>query len=241
VAATPQDAVFTIPDDFLCPDIPELPDLCEMLLPGGVEMADVDLIRLVQPALAPLVPIFDILEAIVAIKNCIEAIPDALGPPPDPLAMSECIGDLASKIAQVLRLLPQYSVPILARQIIDCLIAELLKVRRFLVDLQQQLLRIARIVEKAAELDDPHLQLISVCATDRLANTLSNEMKALIALGRLLGMLRTMLGLIGVDDDLIPDLNDIAGAPLDEAIEPLDSIIDALRSLKDLVPLPEEG
>ena len=61
------DALFTIPDDILCIEIPSI-NVCKALLPGGFEMEAPDLLGMMQPALAPLAPLFDILEAIVAIK-----------------------------------------------------------------------------------------------------------------------------------------------------------------------------
>lgn len=228
------DAVITFPDSILCIEIPTLPDPCEVLLPGGAQLQDVDLLRMVQPALAPLVPLFDIVEAIVALKGCIEAIPDAITSV-DPTEVAECIPGMAEKVAALLKLLPQVAVPTMIKQLLNCVIVELLKVRALLVNLQAQITRIARTIERAAELEDPALQAIAVCATERVATTLSNEMKALITIGRLLGLLRTLLGLAGIDG-VVPDLSSIEGQSLESAIEPLDALIATLRNLRDAVP-----
>lgn len=224
-----------IPTEILCLEIPEIPNLCRALLPGGIELEDPDLLRLVQPALAPLVPLFDILEAVVSIKKCIEAIPDALGPPPDPSKLADCIPDLAEKIAKLLRLMPALSLPSMIRQLLNCAIGVLLRLRSFLVGLKAQLERIARIVEKAAELDDPALNAIAACASDRAGVQFSNEMKELRVVGRLLGTLRTLVDLAGVPVT-IPDLSSIAGVPIDDVLDPLDDLIRLLRETRDAVP-----
>lgn len=230
------DAVIDFPAEgsLLCIEIPTFPDPCAALLPGGAELQDPDLLRLVQPALAPMLPIFDLLEAIVAIKGCIEAIPDAISSV-DPTEVTDCIPEMAEKVAALLKLLPQTSIPTMAKQLLNCIIVELLKVRRLLVSLQAQVTRIARVTERAAELEDAALAAIAVCATGRVATTLSNEMKALVAVGRLLGLLRTLLDLAGLDG-AVPDLSSIEGRSLEAAIDPLDALIDSLRDLRDAVP-----
>lgn len=228
------DALFLIPNDLLCIEIPTI-NVCKALMPGGFTMEAPDLLGMMQPALAPLAPMFSILEAIVAIKKCIDAIPDALGPPPDPSKMIECIPNLAEKIAALLKLLPQLSIPTMIKQLLNCIIGEIGKFRAFVVSLIQQVQRIARMLERAAELDDPQFNLIAVCAADRVAVQLSNEMKGLIVVGRLLGMARELLDLAQVPVE-IPTLDSITGKPLDQVLEPIDALLDMLRQIRDAVP-----
>src|SRR5689334_19673536 len=102
----------------LCLEIAEFPDPFALTLPGGIEIEDVNLMKIIQPALTPLVPFFDIIDTIVALYNCIKAIPDALGPPPDPTVLAACLPDLAEQINKLLRLLPQLSLPLLIRRLL---------------------------------------------------------------------------------------------------------------------------
>ena len=83
----------------ICIEIPEIPDPFAIPLPGGIEIEDVNLMKMLQPALTPLVPLFDIIDTIVAIFNCIKAIPDMLGPPPDPTVLTASLPDLANDAA----------------------------------------------------------------------------------------------------------------------------------------------
>jgi len=65
--------------------------------------------EVIQPALTPLVPIFNIIDTVVAIFNCVKAIPDMIGPPPDPTVLAACLPDLAEKVNKLLALIPQLS------------------------------------------------------------------------------------------------------------------------------------
>ncbi len=226
--------LFTLPEALVCLEIPEIPDPCVALFPGGATLEAPDLLELMQPALAPLMPLFDVLEAVVAIKNCIEAIPDAITQV-SPQPILDCLPTLAQRVAKLLRLLPQVSLPVLIVQIIDCIAGRLREVRAFLVRLKLQAERLAAVVERAAELDDPNLSGIAACGSERLGVILSNEMKGLVVVGRLLGLLVTLFSLIGVDVD-VPDLSALTGAPLDTAIEPLDAILAQLDTLRAAVP-----
>ena len=232
VERPPREPIFSLPDDFPCPDFPEL-DICAVLLPGGVDFADVDLLSMIQPALAPLVPLFNIVETLVAVKACVEAATEM----PDPTALIGCIPGLSAAIAKLLALLPQVSVPRLLADLIDCIIRELEKLNRFVLGLLGEIARIAAILERAAELDDPNLNAFAVCATGRVGAQYDDAFKALVVLGRLLGVIRGFLELIGMDDSLVPDFEALSSASIEEVQEPLDSAIESLRTLRGLLPL----
>ena len=51
----------------ICLEIPPFPDPFAIPLPGGIEIEDVDLLSIIQPALTPLVPIFNVIDAITAV------------------------------------------------------------------------------------------------------------------------------------------------------------------------------
>lgn len=86
----------------ICLGIPSWPDPFAITLPGGITIEHLNLVEVVQPALTPLVPVFEIVDAVVAVFNCVKAIPDISGAPPDPTALIACLPDLAEKIAKLL-------------------------------------------------------------------------------------------------------------------------------------------
>jgi len=220
----------------ICIEIPEIPDPFNITLPGGVSIEHINLMEVIQPALTPLVPFFNIIDTIVAIFNCVKAIPDTLGPPPDPTALAACLPDLAEKVNQLLKLIPQLSLPLLIVGIIDLIIDTLNQARTELMHLQQQVQQILGVIDRATDLDDAGLSAIAQCAQANVAQEAANVGKSLAALGKLIGLVNLFLGMVGGPE--IPDLSNLAGRPLDDVVEPLDAIVDALKTARDAVPVP---
>lgn len=220
----------------ICIEIPELPDPFSITLPGGVTMESINLMEQIQPALTPLVPLFNIIDTVVAIFNCIKAIPDMLGPPPDPTVLAACIPELAEKVNALLKLIPQLSLPYTIIGIIDLVIDTLRQARSQLLQLQAQIQQITGAIDRATELEDAGLMAITSCAEANVAQEAANVGKSLASIGKLIGILNLFLGMIGAPE--IPDLSNLANVPLDEAIEPLDAIVESLQAVRDMVPVP---
>ena len=166
----------------ICIEIPELPDPLALTLPGGVTMESINLMEQIQPALTPLVPLFDIVDTIVALFNCFQAIPDALGPPPDPTVLAACLPELAEKVNALLRLIPQLSLPYTILGIIDLVIDTLRQSKAQLLHLQAQVQQIARAIDRAKELEDAGLMAITACAEANVAQEAANVGKSLASL-----------------------------------------------------------
>ena len=220
----------------ICLQIDELPDPPVLDLPGGVSIQQFNLMQAIQPALTPLVPIFDIVDTVVAVFNCIKAIPDTLGPPPDPTAIAVCIPELAQKVAKLVRLIPQVTLPYTLRGILRLIIDTLRQARSQIMHLQQQMQQILGAVDRATNLGDAGLMAITSCAQANVAQEAANVGKSLASLGKLIGLANLFLGMIGAEE--IPDLSNLAGRPLDEVIPPIDAIITKLQAAHDAIPLP---
>ncbi len=220
----------------ICIEIPEIPDPFAITFPGGVTIEHINLMEVIQPALTPLVPFFDLIDTIVAVFNCIKAIPDSLGPPPDPTVLAACLPDLAEKVNKLLALIPQLSLPLLIVRLIDLLIDVLRRARSELLHLQQQMVQILGAIDRATNLDDAGLMAIAQCAQANVAQEAANVGKSLAALGKLIGLINLFLGMVGGPE--IPDLSDLAGRPLDDAIPPINAIIETLQSARAAVPVP---
>ena len=220
----------------ICVQLPEVPDPFTLTLPGGVDIEHINLMEVIQPALTPLVPLFNIVDTIVALFNCIKAIPDTLGPPPDPTAIAECMPELAEKVNKLLQLIPMLSLPLMIVGLIDLVINTLSQARDVLVHLQTQMEQILNAIDRATDLDDAGLMAIIQCAQANVAQEAANVGKMLASLGKLIGLINLFMGMIGGPE--IPDLSNLAGQPLDKAIEPLDAIVEALQTARDAVPVP---
>jgi hypothetical protein len=218
----------------ICLEIPEIPDPFALPLPGGIEIEDVNLMEIIQPALTPLVPLFDLIDTIVAIYNCVNAIPDALSVPPDPTVLTACLPDLAKAVNKLLNMLPQVALPRLVRRCLTLAIQTLRLVRSQLMHLQAQMLQITGTIDRAKELEDAGLMAIAQCAQANVAQEAANVGKSLAALGKLLGMINLFMGIIGGPE--VPDLSNLTGRPLDETIPPIDDLINALEVARTAIP-----
>jgi hypothetical protein len=219
----------------LCIEIPEIPDPFAIPLPGGIEIEDVNLMKMLQPALTPLVPLFDIIDTIVAIFNCIKAIPDMLGPPPDPTVLTACLPDLAKKLNKLLNMLPQVALPRLVKRCLKLAVETLRTVRSQLMHLQAQMLQILGTIDRAKKLKDAGLMAIAQCAQANVATEAANVGKSLAALGKLLGLINLFMGLIG--GPKVPDLSKLAGRPLDDTLPPLNELIKVLSAAEAAIPV----
>lgn len=220
----------------LCLEIPALLDPQQLTLPGGVQIEHLSLLQIVQPALTPLVPLFDLVDAVVAVFHCVQAIPDALGPPPDPTVLAACLPDLAKKVDKLLRLVPQLSLPILGVQLVDLVIDTLHQARSALLHLQQQAKQMALVVARGAELDDPGLMAIAQCAQANLAQEAANVGKSLASIGKLIGLINLFLGMLGGPE--VSDVAQLSGQPLDKAVATLDTFLATLTTVRGMLPAP---
>jgi hypothetical protein len=219
----------------LCLELPALEPF-ELTLPGGIEIADVNLMAIIQPALTPLVPFFNVIDTLVAIFNCIKAIPDSLGPPPSPGPLVACLGELGKKLARLLKMLPAVSLPLTVVRLLDLAIATLRDARRKLASLQKQMLAVTRMIDRAKKLEDAGLMAIAQCHEANVRQEAANVGKSLASLGRLLGLIELFMGLFG--GPKVPSLTGLQGRPLDEVLEPIDALIKALQAARKAVPIP---
>ncbi|MDJ0766812.1 MAG: hypothetical protein QNJ97_27815 [Myxococcota bacterium] len=217
----------------ICRHLDEIPDALRITLPGGIEIERINLLEMIDPLLAPLMPVFNIIDTIVAIMNCIKAIPDVIT---DPTAIGACLKELGEKIAQLLKLLPQLSLPLLLLQLIDLLIGTLNQAKNEIEYLQNQVVRITQAIDRAKELDDPNLMSLAQCAQQNIAQEAANVGKSLTSLGKLIGLINLFMSMVGGPE--IPDMSDLSGKPLDKMIEPLDALLTTLQAARRAVPIP---
>lgn len=239
--------------------LPTLDDLCELLeggpgilcivMPGGVEICSgfvpgdiVDptehvkaLIDKLNGALAPLQPIFNIIDVAIAIVTCIEAIPDTIGPPPDPAALGSCIQDLLKKLDALLKLVPVLSIPFMIKDFLCHLITFLRGLRARLQALINKLERLIKAETKAGNLPAIGLQDTIDCAKLNLELELALLNEGLEPINRILAIINALLVLAKLP--CIPDLGLLGGLD-DIFLAPLDAMIELLEHIKSLIQVP---
>jgi hypothetical protein len=235
-----------------CKPIPRLPAPRQIVFPGGAALSQVlaagseipsgldtatNLLAQASPAMAPLMPIFNILDAVLALVECVQAVPDALGPPPDPAKMVEALSGLAEKLPKLLDLVPQLAAPRMVLGMLDTLIDFLEGLRDQIEAILLQAERTQAARAKAEQLGDENLLHIAGCAQGHAQAQLQAMADSLAPMNTLAGALNLFLGLLGLPevpafDGLIDSANPEAG------FAAIDALVDTLRSIRDAVPLP---
>ena len=216
--------------------IAPLPDPQVLNLPGGASIEHIRLAEVVQPALTPLMPFFNILEAFMALVKCVQAVPDTFGPPPDPTALITALENLAKKLGKLLKLVPQLSLPVMILGLVDLVLHVLADMRDALVHMQERSEAVSKAEARATELGDEQLAAIAQLARDNLAQEAANRAKELGALGtlmQLLGMFSSMAG-----GPKMPSLDDMGAGPMDEMVAMLDGLVTALQGVRKAIPVP---
>ena len=224
-------------------------ELC-ITMPGGAKLCavrDVDfgdpagiargLMSQFNAALAPLQPIFNLLDVVIALKECMEAVVDSFGPPPDPTKLLECIPNLIEKVNAILKLLPPVSVPFAVKSLLSVLIVYLQGLKQ---ELQAAIISAARIANaqtRAADLNNIRLQAIADCAEDAFDISIVNMNESVKPLSRLILTLNVVMELAGLPCIQIP----LAGisAAVATSLLPIDAAIDLLTIVRDAIGIPE--
>ena len=201
-------------------------------IPDPTELSK-QLMAQANAALMPLVPIFNILDVVLALFECVKAIPDSLGPPPDPSKLVGCIPDLAAKANKLLKLIPQLSIPLMIVGLIDVLITFLEGIRGQLKAIIDAQVRIAQAGLRAAELGNVQLQLVVDCANANIDAQMKSIGEGAAPVNRLIGVINLFMGLAGLEP--LPDLANL-GTDAQAALDPIDLVIDQLKTARSAIP-----
>lgn len=217
-------------------------------LPGGLSIAGVPtavgadsltqalaLVGAAGPAMAPLGPVFSIIDAVLAVKDFAQAVPELIV---NPGAVVEAVVKLVQKIGKLASLIPQLSVPLLILGVVDALIALLGGLALRLSEIADQEERIAAAVAAASSLPDPArgaLEAIATSSTEQVAVARADIATALVGADPLLGIVNAFVGLIG-----LPGLSlsiDVTSGSTSDAIDALNAAIGVLQQFRRTIPL----
>ena len=221
----------------LCVSFPGGAEMCVQMpsvsVPDPSELAK-QLMAQANAALAPLVPVFNIIDVVIAMFNCVKAIPDALGPPPDPSKLAKCMPELAQKASKLLKLIPQLSVPFMVVGLIDVLIAFLEGMHNQLKAVIAAQVRIAAAATRAAELGNVQLTTIVDCANANIEAQMTNLGESAAPVNRLIGLINLFMELAGLPK--LPDLSNL-GPDAQAAVGVLDTLVEQLKTARSAIPV----
>lgn len=195
----------------------------------------------INSALAPLTPIFNIIDCVIAVFECVKAIPKAITEL-DPIGLIECIPGLAEKVMKLLELIPQLSLPFLIVDVLDIIIFFLETMRAQVQAMQARFARLLEAALKAAQPGNVGLAIILDCINTNFDADIVNMNEQAAPLNRLLGILDFILELTGLKFllskagfDVLPCVGNIS---LAGGTKLFDTLIKLLTHLRNLIPLP---
>ena len=212
-------------------------ELCMTLpdaVPPNADKIAKQMFAQLNTALTPLNPIFNIIDAVQAVFNCLEAFATL-----DPQEILDCLPGLAEKVNALLALLPQYSIPAMIANILEVLILYLQGTRNQYLRLIDKIARIIDAETAAARPGNIALGNIINCINDDFDQLLvwTNESKK--PLNRLIGIINTFMELVGLGQFQIPCLGEAFKDIdlLEAAVAVIDALIDLLRIIRLAIPI----
>ena len=227
ITVTPSEVCVTYPvGQQICASLPQLgnADASELLQQFFAQL---------NSMLAPLGPILSIIDALLAVFECVQALPKVITEL-DPTELINCIPGLAEAIQKLLKLLPQLAIPILVVEILDAILLYLRAQRDLLVAMAARQLAIIAANTRAAQPGNVQLALVMDCINANFDADLLNFNEQLNVLNRLFGLVNAILELIGVDP--LPGIAEVVN-PADAAKD-IDAVIDFLTDVRATIPIP---
>lgn len=224
-------------------NIPTIPGPQTVTLPGGVSIDTLNTVKVgttptqaIQPALTPLVPIFDIIGAVLSMFNIIKTIIEALGDPTKIALLPELLVDLTAKMARLAGLVPSLSLPLAIVSLIDFIIDTLNQAKTQINTLQEKSAQVDEVRAKATELGDAQLMEVADASQANINKEAENPSITLASTNSMMVVLNVFLGLIG--GPAVPDLSSLSGMPIGTLSTSLDSTVETLRTVRGAVPVP---
>lgn len=213
------------------PGGPTLQCMTSSRIPSPLEVTKC-LLNQVSTALAPLMPVFNLIDAMLAVKAFAEAVPELIT---DPTALIQAITDLIEKISALASLVPALSVPILIVDFIDIVILALEGIVTELGLIVDQLARI-QAAELEAAVPGNEALLDTILRANQLLEQIQTSLDdSMGPLNSLFGVINLFMSLIGLEP--IPSIVDLPEDPT-EVIEALETTIEALRVVRQSIPIP---
>ena len=229
----------------ICVPLPGGAEICFQTTAGSIPIpADVckDILGQVNVALAGLAPIMCLIDCALAVIGAVKAVPESIGPPPDPTVLVKAITDMVEKCACLLPLIPQLSICPMMKQLLR-IIAQCLR------DIIEQL---ENMITVSADVADARAICELLSSTNSVGLDLSSAKAALdceeqnldllaaalagstASIQRLLDItVNPLMELAGLDPIVFEDIS--FGVP-GEALEPLKIASEVIDAIADALP-----
>lgn len=205
-------------------------------MPGGLAIKHLNLEALAQPAIAPLGPMVQILDSIMALVGAVTGLKDALASiPPDPTKLAEAVSKVALVPQNLAGLMPMVAFPQMLGACIDIVVRALEDARGQVVALNAEMTALTDVENAARRLNAPRLRAVFECAQHNVRQEAVNLGKTMASVGSLIALIETIASLAQFPIS-VPRLDAFNGADLASALGPLENIIATFTTLRRAVP-----
>ncbi len=147
-------------------------------------------------SMAPFGMLFCLLDVLEKVKATLDAMPAALGPPPDPAEITTALSDLASAFGCITSAIPTLSVPLLVKDLLDYLIAMLGCMISSLQSIISNITALNDTVTSAASLTNPTLDAAILAARNNHGAAANQSVALLNPLQPVFTVMNLMFALI---------------------------------------------
>lgn len=198
-------------------------------IPDPLELVK-GLVGHVNTALSPLVPVFNMIDTLIAIVEFAKAVPTL-----NPIQITDKLKGVTEAIGKLLALIPQLSVPIMILDFVDALLLLCTGMQRQLSAMLAQQNRLLASQARAVELGSVQLQAVVDCGNESLAIQMTAMNDGLAPINRLLALVNLIIGLVpGLPT--IPTFENL-GSDIQGAIDSLGETLALLQSIRNAIPL----
>ena len=231
-----------------CAVVPPHPGTICITLPGGAQLCSstpaatppdpfdvvMSLMGQLNTALGPLAPIFTILDTVVALIDTVKATPKIVIAPDE---FAEALKKLAEATAQLLRLIPQLSIPIMLVDILKAMALTMAELANWVVLLVEAFESIALSEQAAAQYDLSGLAEVALCGRAQLEASIAAQSEALAPLNTIINTVNALMEVIGLGAFALPTLGDIDTENLDVVKETFEAIAEVMLTIVEVIPL----
>ena len=205
----------------LQPETPLLPTFGDI---GGKLLAQAN------TALAPLNPLFTMIELLIILKDVLEAVATL-----NPFSIIAALEKFVVKLLKLRAFIPQLAIPRIVRGLVTVMIVFLGGLRDELNALIRVELGIANAKSAANALGDLDLLASIECAEINLAASISLQSANAEPLNRLMNIVSVFCQIVGLPQ--LPQLTISPGGSAGDAIAPIDGLIAKLTAVRDAIPV----
>lgn len=196
-------------------------------------MEYINLMEVIQLVFMLLVLLFNIIDMVVVVFNCIKVILDIFGLLLDLIVIVVCIFEFVEKVNVLLWFILQLLLFYMIIGIIDLVIDMFWQVWSQFLYLQQQMVQIFGVIDCVIEFEDVGLMVIISCVQVNVVQEVVNVGKSLVLFGKFIGLFNFFFGMVGGFE--VFDFFDFVGWLFDDVIVFIDVIIEMLQGVCDVV------